>query len=85
MLTFTMDWRGYHTFYYEGYEVREVPFNYDLHQFEVVTKKDVETYGNVVAVITPDSFEVQDELLHDLLHGSGVDGWEDSNGNTISI
>ena len=63
----------------EGYEVHEVEFDGDLHEFEVV--KD----GEVVATITPDSIEAMNQIIEDLNNGEDVDGWEDGMGNTINI
>lgn len=63
----------------KGYEVVEVEFDGDLHEFEVV--KD----GEVIATITPDTIEDMDQIIKDLDSGEGVDGWEDGMGNTISI
>ena len=63
----------------EGYIVREVEFDYDLHEFEVV--KD----GEVIATITPADLDDMDRIISNLDAGEGVDGWEDGMGNTISI
>ena len=62
-----------------GYEVVEIEFDGDLHEFEVI--KDDE----VIATITPDSIEDMESIIADLDAGKGVNGWEDGNGNTISI
>ncbi len=63
----------------KGYTVEEKEFDYDLHQFEVI--KD----GEVIATITPGSIEDMNQIIEDLDNGEDVDGWEDGNGNTISI
>jgi len=63
----------------KGYEVVEVEFDGDLHEFEVV--KD----GEVIGTITPDTIEDMEQIIKDLDSGEGVDGWEDGMGNTISI
>lgn len=63
----------------KGYEVVEVEFDGDLHEFEVVKN------GEVIATITPDTIEDMEQIIKDLDSGEGVDGWEDGMGNTISI
>lgn len=63
----------------KGYEVVEVEFDGDLHEFEVV--KD----GEVIATITPETVEDMEQITKDLDNGEDVDGWEDGMGNTISI
>ncbi|MEK3873704.1 MULTISPECIES: hypothetical protein [unclassified Paenibacillus] len=62
-----------------GYSVKEMPFDYSLHEFAVV--KDNET----VAVITPGSIDDMEAIISDLDAGHDVNGWEDGMGNTISI
>lgn len=63
----------------EGYTVEEVEFDHDLHEFEV--KKGDE----VIATITPGSIEDMQAIIEDLDNGEDVNGWEDGNGNTISV
>lgn len=63
----------------KGYEVVEVEFDGDLHEFEVIKN------GEVVATITPDTIEDMEQIIADLDNGEDVDGWEDGMGNTISI
>ena len=63
----------------KGYEVREVEFDYDLHEFEIV--KD----GEVIASITPADIEDMNRIISALDAGEEVDGWEDGMGNTIVI
>ena len=63
----------------KGYEVVEVEFDGDLHEFEVV--KD----GEVIATITPDTIEDMEQIIEDLDNGEDVNGWEDGMGNVISI
>jgi len=63
----------------KGYEVREVEFDHDLHEFEVV--KD----GEVIASITPADIEDMNRIISALDAGEEVDGWEDGMGNTIVI
>lgn len=63
----------------KGYTVEEKEFDYDLHQFDVI--KD----GEIIATITPGSVEDMKSIIEDLDAGEDVDGWEDGNGNTISI
>lgn len=63
----------------EGYEVHEVEFDGDLHEFEVVKG------GEVIATITPDTIEDMEQIIADLNNGEDVDGWEDGMGNTINI
>ena len=63
----------------EGYEVVEVEFDGDLHEFEVVKGDEV------IATITPDTIEDMEQIIADLNNGEDVDGWEDGMGNTINI
>ena len=63
----------------KGYEVVEVEFDGDLHEFEVV--KD----GEVIATITPDTIEDMEQIIKNLDAGDDVDGWEDGMGHTITI
>ena len=63
----------------EGYIVREVEFDYDLHEFEVV--KD----GEMIATITPADLDDMTDIVAALDSGEDVEGWEDGMGNTISI
>lgn len=69
---------------YGTYEVREMSFDRDLHQFEVVTLPDT-PFEELAHTITPDSLEIQEEIVKDLNNGNGVNGWEDGNGDTIRI
>ena len=62
-----------------GYEVVEIEFDGDLHEFEVI--KD----NKVVATITPNSIENMEAIIADLDNGKDVNGWDDGMGNTISI
>lgn len=64
----------------DGYEVNEVEFDYDLHEFKVV-KDD----GEVIATITPQDVDDMEMMAEMLDNGEGLDGWEDGMGNTISI
>lgn len=63
----------------EGYRVEEKEFDYDLHQFDVIKN------GETIATITPATIEDMKQIIEDLDAGEDVDGWEDGNGNTISI
>jgi hypothetical protein len=63
----------------EGYYVREVEFDYDLHAFEVI--KDNE----IIATITPATIEDMNLIISDLDNGEDVNGWEDGNGNTVHV
>ena len=63
----------------DSYEVVEVPFDHDLHQFNVVQD------GEVLFEINPATLEDQAQIIADLDAGHGVDGWEDGMGNTITI
>jgi len=63
----------------DGYKVVEVPFDHDLHQFNVVQD------GEVLFEINPATLEDQAQIIADLDAGHGVDGWEDGMGNTITI
>ena len=62
-----------------GYDVVEVPFDHDLHQFNVVQD------GEVLFEINPATLEDQAQIIADLDAGHDVNGWEDGMGNTISI
>ncbi len=62
-----------------GYSVKEMPFDYSLHEFAIVRS------GVTVAVITPASLENMETIVSDLDAGEDVNGWEDGMGNTISI
>jgi len=64
----------------KDYTVREIEFDYDLHQFEVVRDN-----GEIVATITPADLANQKEIIEALNAGEDVDGWEDGMGNTITI
>ena len=63
-----------------GYKVVEVEFDYDLHQFEVISDN-----GEIIATITPPDLDNQNEIIKALDAGEDVEGWEDGHGNTISI
>lgn len=63
-----------------GYKVVEVEFDYDLHQFEVISDN-----GEIIATITPPDLDNQNEIVKALDAGEDVNGWEDGMGNTISI
>lgn len=63
----------------EGYEVVEVAFDHDLHQFEVVQD------GETLFTITPPDLENQAQIIADLDAGEDVNGWDDGNGNTIYV
>lgn len=63
----------------EGYEVVEKEFDHELHEFDVI--KD----GEIIATITPADLENQAQIVADLDAGEDVNGWEDGNGNTISV
>ena len=63
----------------EGYWVEERPFDYDLHEFDVV--KDDE----VIATITPADLDDMARIVEALDAGEDVNGWEDGMGNTIYI
>lgn len=62
-----------------GYIVREVDFDGDLHEFEIIKN------GKVIATITPADLDDMAQIVADLDAGEGVDGWEDGMGNVISI
>lgn len=63
-----------------AYEVVEVSFDHDLHEFMVVKEG-----GDVVATITPSDLENQAEIIEALNAGEDIRGWEDGNGNTINF
>lgn len=62
-----------------GYEVVEVEFDGDLHEFEIVQNDEV------IATITPNTIEDMEAIIKDLNNGEDVNGWEDGMGNTIYI
>lgn len=64
----------------KGYFVEEKEFDHDLHEFCVIRDN-----GEVIATITPATIEDMEQIIEDLNNGEDVDGWEDGNGNTISI
>lgn len=64
----------------ENYQVVEVEFDHDLHEFMVLAKEG----GEVFATITPASLEDMASIIEALDNGEDVNGWEDGNGNTIS-
>lgn len=63
----------------EGYFVREVELDYDLHMFEVVKGDEV------IATIVPPAIEDMNDVIAELDAGADVNGWEDGMGNTIYI
>ncbi|MDQ0496369.1 hypothetical protein [Paenibacillus brasilensis] len=63
----------------EGYEVVEIAFDHDLHQFEVVQD------GETIFTITPPDLDSQAQIIAELDAGEDVNGWEDGNGNTIYV
>lgn len=63
----------------EGYEVVEVAFDHDLHQFEVIQD------GETLYMITPSDLDNQAQIIADLDAGEDVNGWEDGSGNTIHV
>jgi len=63
----------------EGYEVVEKEFDHQMHEFDVI--KD----GEIIATITPADLDNQAQIVADLDAGEDVNGWEDGNGNTISV
>lgn len=63
----------------DGYEVVEVAFDHELHQFNVVQD------GAVLFEINPATLEDQVQIIADLDAGEDVNGWEDGMGNTIRI
>lgn len=65
----------------DGYIIREVDFDYDLHEFEIVVD------GEVKATITPDTIEDMEDIIQALNDGADpvAEGWEDGTGNTISL
>lgn len=65
-----------------GYEVQEMPFDYDLHSFDVWTQdKDPQ----LIATITPATIEDMNEIKKDLDNGESVQGWEDGMGQAIDL
>ena len=64
----------------KGYKVIEKPFNFNLHEFDVVMDN-----GEVVGTITPATLEDMAAVVADLDAGEDVNGWEDGMGNTIYV
>lgn len=71
--------RVYKTWEFKNYTVEEVDFDHNLHQFNVVQNDEVKEE------INPETLPEQDLIINDLDAGRDVNGWEDGNGNTISI
>lgn len=70
------------------YEVVEVSFDGDLHEFQVTAIEwDGDKYddNNTIATIRPVDVDGVASIIGDLDDGKGVDGWEDGKGNTITI
>lgn len=67
----------------KGYTVQEVEFDGDLHHFEVI--QSVNGGAVHIATIEPETIDDMKEIIADLDAGEDVNGWEDGNGNTISI
>lgn len=63
----------------DGYKVAAKEFDYDLLQFHVIEN------GKITGTISPDSITDMIDLVIDLDDGEDVSGWEDGNGNVISI
>src|SRR5690625_3478785 len=61
-----------------GYTVEMVEWDYDLKAFEVIQGENTQT-------IVPATIEDMHEIIEALDNGEDVDGWEDGNGNTITI
>lgn len=70
------------------YEVVEVEFDGDLHEFQVTAiESDNDKYDEdkTIATITPANLNSMASIKADLDNGKGIDGWEDIKGNTITI
>lgn len=63
----------------KDYIVKEVEFDHDLHEFQIVKN------NNVIATITPATIEDMKQIITDLDSGEDVNGWEDGKGNVINI
>ena len=63
----------------EGYRVIETEFDGDLHEFKIMRGADV------LYTITPPNVEDMQAIIEDLDAGEDVNGWEDGNGNHISL
>ena len=64
----------------KSYKVVEKPFDFNLHEFDVIMDN-----GEVVGTITPATLEDMAAVVADLDAGEDVNGWEDGMGNTIYI
>lgn len=62
-----------------GYQINEVAFDHDLHEFEVVKNDEV------IATITPSDVDEMNDIIEQLDNGADVNGWEDGMGNTINV
>lgn len=65
--------------YRNGYFVQEVSFNFALHEFQIIR------HAKVIHTITPETIEDMNRIIEALDAGEDVNGWEDGNGQTISI
>ena len=63
----------------QNYIVKEIEFDYDLHAFAVITDE------GLVKKIYPTTYATMEQIISDLDAGADVNGWEDGNGNTITI
>lgn len=63
----------------EDYIVVEKEFDYDLHEFDVIKNNEC------IYTITPNDIQDMNEMIEALDNGEDINGWEDGNGNTISI
>ncbi|APC48308.1 hypothetical protein BME96_09070 [Virgibacillus halodenitrificans] len=63
----------------EGYEIKEIKSQGNLHEFEVVKGSEV------VATIAPADVYDMEMIKADLDDGDDVNGWDDGKGNTINV
>lgn len=70
------EWNG--VVYGKEIAIREVDFDYDLHDFEVIAD------GEYIGTIHPDTVDDCDDIRR-VIEEEGVDveGWEDGCGNTV--
>jgi hypothetical protein len=62
------------------YEVNEVPFDYELHEFMVVLSG-----GRRINTITPNDLRDQQRIIKALDAGECVEGWDDGRGGTVHL
>jgi len=62
-----------------GYEIKEIGFQFNLNEFAVVKN------GGTIAIITPETISDMDAFIAEFDNGECPDRWEDGQGNRIKI